>query len=215
MKIAMSERPADGKSAAGTIEFFFDFISPYGWFAAEQIGVLAQGFERRVNWRPFLLSVTVAQIMKAAPPLELPLKGPYLLHDIRRSARFYGLAFSESARFGFNSVYAARAVTWVRSHAPEQAEPLTLALYKAHWSVGRDISETSTVLDIVEETGLDREGAAEALSNPEIKTAFRRDVASAIELGVFGSPTFLVDGEMFWGADRLPMLATWLEKGGW
>ncbi len=211
----MNNSPANEAPTDPTIEFFFDFISPFGWFAAEQIGALANRFDRQVNWRPFLLRVTVGAIMKATPPLELPLKGPYLLHDIKRSARYYGLSFSESARFGFNSVSAARAVRWARSSSPRHAGDLALALYRAHWSSGRDISDMEIVLNVIDDIGLPRDDAARALAGPKIKDAFRKDVESAVELGVFGSPTFVVDGELFWGVDRLPMLETWLEKGGW
>jgi 2-hydroxychromene-2-carboxylate isomerase len=60
------------------VEFFFDFISPYGWFAAERIGGIARTHARAVAWRPLLLGVTVKQAMGLPPLLETPLKGPYI-----------------------------------------------------------------------------------------------------------------------------------------
>lgn len=63
------------------VEFFFDFISPYGWFAAERIGGIARAHARAVAWRPLLLGVTVKQAMGLPPLLETPLKGPYIRHD--------------------------------------------------------------------------------------------------------------------------------------
>lgn len=202
-------------STVPAIDFFFDFISPYGWIGAEHVGKLAHRFDRIVNWRPFLLRIIVKDVMKAEPPLDIPLKGAYLLRDLKRSARYHGLAISEAARFGFNSTHAARAVVWTRSASPDKVEALVLALYRAHWSNGRDISEPETVLDVAEELGLSRTGAQSAIEDALVKEAFRAEVANAIELGVFGSPTFVVDGELFWGADRLPMLEAWLEQGGW
>jgi 2-hydroxychromene-2-carboxylate isomerase len=73
------------------IEFFFDFVSPYGWFAAERIGALARAHARAVAWRPLLLKVTVLQAMGLSPLLETPLKGAYIARDVARSARYYGL----------------------------------------------------------------------------------------------------------------------------
>ncbi|QIB65099.1 2-hydroxychromene-2-carboxylate isomerase [Kineobactrum salinum] len=198
-----------------TIDFYFDFISPYGWIGAERIGAIARRFGRRVNWHPFLLQVTVMETMGLKPPLETPLKGAYLLHDIKRFLRYHGLGMSDQARFGFSSLAPARAVLWVRESSPGNVEDLVLALYRAHWAQGRDISEVSTVLQVVADLGLPESQVATALKSGAIKTALREETASAVRAGVFGSPTVVTDDEMFWGADRLPMVEAWLERGGW
>ncbi len=77
-----------------------------------------------------------------------------------------------------------------------------LALYRAHWAQGRDISDIGTILQAVEETGLCRTRA--------VKIALRDELSSDVEAGVFGSPSVVADGEQFWGADRLPMIEAWL-----
>lgn len=202
-------------SAAGAIDFYFDFISPYGWIGAERIGALARRFDRDVNWHPFLLKVTVVDTMGLPPLLETPLKGDYVRRDLRRSLRFHGLKLSEDPIFTFSSITAARATLWVRDIAPEKTETLVLSLYRAHWAERRNIAEAGTVLDIIADLGLPRDKAAMALQSDAIKTALREEIASAIAAGVFGSPTAIVDGEMFWGSDRLDMVAKWLETGGW
>jgi hypothetical protein len=71
------------------VEFFFDFISPFGWFAAERIGGIARAHGRNVAWIPLLFGVTVKQTMGLPAVLQTPLKGPYLLHDAERCARLY------------------------------------------------------------------------------------------------------------------------------
>jgi 2-hydroxychromene-2-carboxylate isomerase len=73
------------------VEFFFDFISPFGWFAAERIGGIVRAHGRNVAWKPLLLGVTVKQAMGLPAVLQTPLKGPYLLHDAERCARLYRL----------------------------------------------------------------------------------------------------------------------------
>lgn len=200
------------QAGEGALHFYFDFISPYGWIGAERIGAVARRFGRTVQWHPILLKATVLEAMGLPPPLKTPLKGPYLRHDIQRSLRFHGLTMAGSARFGFSSVHAARAVLWAREAAPEQVEELVLALYRAHWSAGMDISDPATVLEVASAAGLP---GSPALHGPDIKQALHDETASAISAGVFGSPTFVVGGEMFWGADRLPMLEAWIETGGW
>lgn len=197
------------------IDFYFDFISPFGWIGAERIGAIARRFARQVNWHPFLLKVTVLETMGLPPPLQTPLKGKYLVHDLHRSLRYHGLSLSAHAPFTFSSVPAARATLWARATAPQSVEALILALYRAHWSRGRNISDVETVLDTVAELGLSRSHAAAALQENTLKSALREETAAAIDAGVFGSPTTVVDGELFWGADRLCMVETWLAKGGW
>ncbi len=195
--------------------FYFDFTSPYGWIAAEQIDALAARFGRSVEWRPFLLSVTVVNAMGLPPPLETPLKGDYLRHDIARCLRFHKLDLAKNARFGFASLSAARATCWIREVAPEQTGELVCTLYRTHWAKGRDISEPAVVLDVIEGLGLDRARAAAALQDDRIKSALRKETERALGLGIFGSPSIIVDGETFWGADRLSMVSDWLERGGW
>lgn len=199
----------------GAIDVYFDFVSPYGWIAAETVGAVATRFARPLRWHPILLKATVLDAMGLPPPLETPLKGPYLRHDIARSLRYHGLALADSARFGFSSLAALRAAIWARNAAPEHLHALILALYRAHWSDGVDISGADTVLNIVASVGLPRTAADAALQSGAVKEALIDENAAAIRAGIFGSPTFVVAGEKFWGADRLPMVEAWIARGGW
>lgn len=207
--------PDSAQDTPPSIDFYFDFLSPFGWIGAERIGAVARRFGRAVEWHPFLLKATVIETMGLKPLLETPLKGDYVRHDVRRSLRYHGLNLADDARFTFSSVLAARAALWARATTPEHVEALILGLYRAHWAQGRDISCLPTVLDIIEETGLPGSVAVEVLNGESIKTALRDETAAAIRRGVFGSPTLIVDGEMFWGSDRIPMAEAWLETGGW
>lgn len=197
------------------LDFYFDFISPYGWIGAEQVGALARCFGREVRWHPILLRMTVIEAMGLPPPLQTPLKGAYMRHDIGRSLRYHGLILAPNARFSFSPLNAARAVLWAKTWAPDRVEPLVLSLYRAHWSDGRDISVAETVLDIVASTGLPRAAAVDALQSDGLRDAPKAVTADAMAAGIFGSPTLVIDGEAFWGSDRLAMAEAWLLSGGW
>ncbi len=197
------------------LDFYFDFISPFGWIGAERIGAIAARHGRRIDWHPFLLKATVIETMGLPPLLETPLKGHYSLHDAKRSARYHGLSISANARFGFSSVKAERAVLWTRARSPEDVGALVLALYRRHWRDGADISEPDVIVDVAADLGLPRDEVVAALDDPWVKAALHDEVSAAIELGVFGSPTVRVDGEMFWGSDKLDMVDAWLGCGGW
>ena len=200
---------------APALDFYFDFISPYGWIGAEQVGALARRYGREVRWHPILLKITVIGTMGLPPPLQTPLKGAYMRHDIARSLRFHGLFLSADARFSFSPLNAARAVLWAKAWAPDRMEPLVLSLYRAHWSEARDISVIDTVLDIVAATGLPRDAAAVALGSDDLRDAAKAVTTDAMAAGIFGSPTLVIDGEAFWGSDRFAMAEAWLETGGW
>ncbi len=200
---------------APPLDFYFDFISPYGWIGAEQVGALARRFGREVRWHPILLKMTVIEAMGLPPPLQTPLKGAYMRHDIGRSLRYHGLTLAPNARFSFSPLNAARAVLWAKTWAPERVEPLVLSLYRAHWAQARDISVADTVLDIVASTGLPRAAAVDALQSDGLRDAPRAVTADAMAAGIFGSPTLVIDGEAFWGSDRLAMAEAWLQTGGW
>lgn len=197
------------------LDFYFDYISPYGWIAAELVGDLARRHGRQVVWRPFLLKATVVEVMGLPPILQTPLKGAYALHDVFRLARFHGLEIAANARLNFSSLLAARATIWVARSANHLIGDFVLMLYRRHWAEGDDISDEVVVLDVGAQLGLDVAALRAGVADPVIKSEFKAAVEAAIARGVFGSPTIIVDGEMFWGSDRLSQVSAWLETGGW
>ena len=203
---------------ASPIEFWFDFSSPFGYLASERIESIAAKHNRDVAWHPMLLGA-VFKVTGGAPLTEAPMKGEYSIMDMRRSAREHDIPFTHPEKFPIGAVAACRATLWLQNHEDDahaaRSTDLVHALFRAYYADGRDISELATVLDVAEGLGLDRAELEAALGDPALKDALRQAVERAIGRGVFGSPTFAVDGEMFWGNDRLEMLDRWLASGGW
>lgn len=212
---ARADKMSQSNARVRQVDFYFDFISPFGWIAAERIGEMARAHNCTVNWRPFLLKATIMDAMGMRPVLDTPLKGPYLLHDAERQARLYGLQLHDHTDQIFASIVPARAVVWARHHAPDKVEPLVLALYRRWMRDAGDIASTEGVLAVAGEVGLDTEALAHGLQDSAIKDELREDIMTMIDSGIFGSPTIVVDGEMFWGSDRLEQAFHWLETGGW
>jgi len=199
---------------AAALDFYFDFSSPYGYFAAERIDAIAARHARAVDWRPFLLGVVFKKTGQA-PLTEQPLRGDYARRDFARSARLYGLPFTWPERFPIPTQAAARAFYWLDARDPEAARALAKALYRAYFGAGRDISLPAVVIEIAAGLGVDGAALATALNDADVKDRLRRATEAAIARGVFGSPTVFVDGEPFWGADRLDQVDRWLAVGGW
>jgi 2-hydroxychromene-2-carboxylate isomerase len=200
---------------SSAIDFYFDFSSPYGYLASEKIEALAAEHGRSVNFRPVLLGVVFKQT-GATPLTQVPLKGDYSRRDMERSARFHGIAdFRMPTKFPIPSQAAARIVLWTQQRDAAVAASVVHALYRALFVEDKDISDPDIAVAVAATCGVDAAAARAAIDDPAIKDALKRANEDAIAKGVFGSPYIIVDGEPFWGLDRLDQVARWLETGGW
>ena len=197
------------------IDFYFDFSSPYGFLASEKIDALAATHGRSVHWCPVLLGVVFKQT-GAAPLTQIPLKGDYSRRDMVRSALFHGIdGFRMPSKFPIPSQAAARIVLWARQQDAALAGRVVHALYRAYFLDDIDISDPDNAIVVAARCGIDPATARAAIDDPAIKDALRRGNEEAIAKGVFGSPYIVVDGEPFWGMDRLDQVERWLATGGW
>ena len=198
----------------GPIDFYFEFASPYGYLASTQIDALAGRHGRTVAWHPMMLGAAFKET-GARPLTQTPLKGPYLLHDVPRFARLLGVQLRLPPVMPMNSLAASRACVWLDEDSPDQATSLAKALLQAHWVEGRDLGAPEAVADVAAGLGIDRDDLLAAVADQRIKDRLKERTQAAIERGVFGSPFIFVDGEPFWGADRLAQIEAWLSQGGW
>jgi 2-hydroxychromene-2-carboxylate isomerase len=111
----------------------------------------------------------------------------------------------------FSSVAALRAVIWANAQEDVDVEALVLGLYRHAWAKGGEISTPDAVADVAASIGIDRARIRVGIESSGVKEGLRCSVADAVDRGIFGSPFIVVDGEPFWGADRLPMVERWLE----
>ena len=199
---------------AAPIDFYFDFSSPYGFLAAQEVDALATRHGRTVDWHPMLLGVVFKQT-GMAPLTGIPLKGEYSKRDFARSARFHGIAeFRMPSRFPIASQAPARIVLWLKAQDRALAVRVAKALFHAYFREDVDISDADAAAAIAAREGVDAAAARAAIDDPAVKDALKREVEQAIGRGVFGSPFVIVDGEPFWGLDRFDQIERWLATGG-
>jgi len=192
------------------IDFYFDFSSPYGYLAAQRIDALAAKHGRTVAWRPILLGVAF-KATGMAPLPQVPIKGPYSLRDFPRCARFHGIAYRQPGVFPIPTQAAARAFYWLRDRDEKRAVELAKALYKAYFVDDVNISDAENVVRVAAALGCNADEVRAALNDAAIKENTKAAVDAAIAEGVFGSPYIVVDGEPFWGMDRLDQVERWLQ----
>ncbi|MEW5848777.1 MAG: 2-hydroxychromene-2-carboxylate isomerase [Myxococcota bacterium] len=196
------------------LDFYFDFSSPYGYLASHRIDELAARHGRDVEWRPITLGV-VFKITGAVPHVQVPLKGDYVRRDWARASRRLGVPFTLPQKFPFPSGPAVRAYYWLRDQDAAKARALAKAVFHAAFAEGRAISAADDVAALGEKVDVAPHTLMAGIADPESDERVKNEVDTAIARGVFGSPFIIVDGEPFFGGDRLDEVDAWLKSGGW
>lgn len=196
------------------IGFWFDFSSPYGYIAAQLIDDVAARHGRCVDWHPILLG-PIFKAVGTGPLTLLPIKGEYSKHDFARMARYHKVAFRLPEKFPAGTQVAARAFYLIADGDAAKARDFARRVYRAYFADGRDVADPAVVMELAAAAGADTAALAEPLKDEAIKERVKGEVEAAMKAGVFGSPHFIVDGEPFWGVDRIPMMEEWMRTGGW
>ena len=195
------------------LEFFFDFSSPYAYLASHRIEPLAERHGRDVRWRPMMLGPALAAT-GGKPLVHLPLKGDYARRDLPRTARFLGIPFQMPGRFPQVTLAAARLFYWLEEQAPDRAVPFAQAVFETLFVHDQDVADRAVLGRLAIALEIDEAAALAAIDQPDVKEKLKTATAEAIGRGVFGSPFIFVDGEPFWGSDRLDQVDHWLTTGG-
>lgn len=194
------------------IDFYFDFSSPYGYLASEQIDALGAKHGRAVMWHAIVLDAQFQPQGGMKIPTAL-MRTEYVKRDVERSAAYFGIPYKAPAPYPVHTEHAARAFQWLSDRNPDEALSFAHAVFRAYFVEGRNIAETAVLLEIAENLKLDRDDVSAAFSDSATKARLKAEIDLAEARGVFGSPFFIVEGEGFWGNDRLPQLERWLAKG--
>jgi 2-hydroxychromene-2-carboxylate isomerase len=196
---------------AGTpIEFWFDFASGYAYFAALEIEALAARHGRTVQWRPFTLGAAF-KVTGAQGLSRTPLKSDYARRDWQRLARLKGVAFKLPDNHPRTGLPAIRAFYHLERKDVHAASALAKRMITGYFRDGLDTDDPDAVAAAAADLGFDREMILAGITDPEVKSIARQQGEQAVARGVFGSPWIFVDGEPFWGNDRLAMVERWLE----
>jgi 2-hydroxychromene-2-carboxylate isomerase len=199
-----------------TVQFYFDFISPFGYFASLRIDELAAKYGREVEWTSMLVGVSVLKVMGIPPIVDLPLKGAYVINDAKRYARQHGIAFERQHPSPTSRpVEAGRVYSWARAIDPACAKRLAGMIFRSYFVQCEDIAQDYVLRACVREAGLSWDSYEANRADGTAAGLLRRSVKGSLAQGVFGSPFFIVDGEPFFGLEKMPVLEEWLATGGW
>ena len=201
---------------AKSVDYFYDFSSPYAYLAHEEIERVAQSHGAVVKWRPFLLGGLFKTLgVQQAPILNSgPAKQNILMQDMFRWAEVRNLPFHWPANFPLNSVRPLRLMCQV-----EGAQHAALAgdLFRQYWGLGTDISTAAVLEAAASCQGLDATALLAGCDSPEVKQRLIANTTEAAERGMCGAPSFFVGDQLVWGQDRLDFVARlltgWVPRG--
>lgn len=189
-------------SSPPMIELWFDFASPYSYLAAMRAESLAAQSGVKVDWKPMLLGPVFKSTGAGMIPLfAIPQKGEYTWKDLARQARKYGLAWMKPSQFPRSGMLAERIMVG-HPGAPWLAG-FCRAVFERNWGRDQDIANEEIIRDALREAGAEPDAAISRAGLDEVKLALRTQTEQAIALGIFGAPTMIAHGELFWGNDRL------------
>ena len=186
------------------VEFLFDVGSPTAYLAYTQLPSIASNAEAEILWTPILLGGLFKAIGNQSPASLAP-KAEWMKADLPRFAKRYGVPYKSNKYFPVNTLSLMRGA--VASIDDGVLEECLAAIFPAMWVHSKNLASVDVVRDVSETGGLAVERLLERIGNPEVKDKLRANTENAAARGAFGVPTFFVDGEMFFGQDRLDFVA--------
>jgi 2-hydroxychromene-2-carboxylate isomerase len=185
-----------------TVEFYFDPISPYSWLAARQCGRL-DAVDVWLDFRPVLFGALLAAHGNKGPA-EMPAKRAYTMRDVLRIAAQLGVPVKGPPTHPFNPLRALRMCIALDDASARRR--FGLALMDAAWEHGLDLTDDAVLAGIARDCGLDGTALLARAGGADVKQRLLDATNDAVAAGIFGVPTYRIDGEIFWGTDRIDAL---------
>ena len=193
------------------VEFWFSIASTYTYLSVSRMAEVIRRTGTEIRYKPFSVrSIMVEQ--NNIPFRTKPVKLAYMWRDIERRAALYGLPFAGPAPYPLKDVSLADGVALIGAREGWCLE-YAAAVYR-RWFLGQqDVSEDKQIGDVLEEMGQSPDRVIALARTEALQNDLCAETERAKELGVFGSPTFVVGREVFWGDDRLDDAISWARQG--
>lgn len=181
------------------IEYYFDFLSPFSYVS--WVNTRDNNFD--FDYYPVSLPNIISHYETKGPGQIKP-KRDYLARELFRYKTIHNIPFQFPKNIPFNSLYALRLS--LKSVGQESQKKLIDIFFRAAWESGLDLGDSAVIESLLEKNGFDKEALMNKISSKEVKIELRANIENALKQGVFGVPSFLLDGELFWGNDSLKYL---------
>ena len=195
-----------------TVEFFYDFSSPYAYLGHEEIGRVASAHGANVVWRPFLLGGLFKNLNVAQAPIlgSSQNKKSVLMADMHRYAELRHLPFGWPEAFPLNTVRPLRVMVQLTG---EVHKAVASELFRLYWGSDINIADANLLAATLNRHGLDGAALVAATETPEVKQLLIDASQEAFARGMCGAPSFFVGDQLVWGQDRFDFVGRLLD--GW
>ncbi len=186
------------------VEFLFDYGSPTCYLAYTQLPALAAKHGAEIVWKPILLG-GVHKATGNRSPVEVPAKGVWMLQDLQRFAKRYGVPYKTNPHFPINTLLLMRGAVAMQREG--RLLPYSDAIFKAMWVDGLNMGDPQVIGRVLAQAGFDPQALLAAANDEAVKQQLKSETEAAVARGVFGAPVFFVGEAMFFGQDRLDFVA--------
>jgi 2-hydroxychromene-2-carboxylate isomerase len=182
------------------VEFLFDFGSPTSYLAYKQLPKIVARHGARIVWTPILLGAVFKATGNTSPAL-VPAKARYMNQDLARFAKRHGIVLNFNTHFPVNTLPLMRGA--IAYQTTNHFDLYVNAVFDAMWAHPRNLNDPAEIAYVMTDIGLEPDDFLARIERPDVKEKLKANTDGAIARGVFGAPTFFVNGEMFFGQDRL------------
>jgi 2-hydroxychromene-2-carboxylate isomerase len=198
------------------IHFYFDFISPYAWLAFQALPKALEGISHRVHYHPVVFGAMLKHHGQLGPA-EIPGKRDWTYRQVMWQAKQQGTDLQMPAAHPFNSLALLRLAV-AASGINQQGQPnryVVETIFKHVWCDGLEATDPDRLATLQAHLFSQPGVSFQDPQSAEVKQLLQQQTQQAIDLGLFGVPSMVVNGQVFWGNDALPMLRAYLEGDAW
>jgi|TARA_B100000902_G_scaffold375555_1_gene405681 2-hydroxychromene-2-carboxylate isomerase len=182
-----------------SIDFYFDFISPYSYLGYKKLNLLNQNNQININYKPILLG-GLHNLGGITAPAFNERKMKNMKNDCELIAKKNDIEFKWNTKFPINSLYLMRGYLIIKDDLKKKYFDVC---FDAYWKNNIDIADEKNTDSILETVGQDKIEFIDGIKETKTKEELKRVTKNAFEIDIFGAPTFVVNNKIFWGQDRL------------
>jgi len=195
------------------VDYYFSFQSPWAYIGHNVFRNVAKTYDLKVNYKPVVLVDLFSETGGLPLMKRHPVRQRYRMVELQRWRDKRGLKFHlQPANWPFNARLA-DGVVIAAIQAGVDPEPFMRSAFAAVWEGQLNLAEPATLMQLADQSGLSGKQLVERSGSDEISTAYEQNRQDALAADVFGSPVYVLDGEVFWGQDRIELLADALKSG--
>ena len=182
-----------------SIDFYFDFISPYSYIAHKKIKIINSKNGTIFNYKPVLVG-GLHNLQGITAPAFIKSKLKHMISDCDLIAKKNNFDFTWNSKFPLNSLSIMRGYLFIN---PDIKSLYLNIMFQAYWKDNLDISNEKILITLLEKCKIDTKNFFQGIKDPKIKNELREVTKVSNDKEIFGTPTFVINNKIFWGQDRL------------